>query len=91
MKNGDLISREALTSELLKGTIITDDIYGMGIMVGMDAAIKKVNEAPAVDAVEVVLCKNCILHGSCLTEDTFKIARIENPYCCGGKRRMDGE
>ncbi len=55
--NNDLISREVLRNELLKSTIITDDLYGMGIMAGMDAAIKKVNEAPAVDAVEVVHAK----------------------------------
>ena len=42
---------------------------------------------PTIDAVPVVRCKDCISHGNCLTEDTFRIARIENPYCCGGKRK----
>lgn len=42
---------------------------------------------PTIDVVPVVRCKDCISHGNCLTEDTFRIARIENPYCCGGKRK----
>lgn len=46
-----------------------------------------INEAPTVDAVPVVRCKDCISRGVCLTEDTFRIARLENPYCCGGKRK----
>lgn len=53
-------------------------------MVSVRAAI---SNAPTVDAVPVVRCKDCVSHGNCLTEDTFRIARIENPYCCGGKRK----
>jgi hypothetical protein len=51
--SGDLISRSALLEELQKGTIITDDLYGMGIMAGKDHAMKKIKEAPAVEAVPV--------------------------------------
>lgn len=42
-----------------------------------------IDEAPTIDAVPVVRCKDCVSHGNCLTEDTFRIA----PYCCGGKRK----
>lgn len=45
--------------------------------------------APTVDAVPVVRCKDCVTHGNCLTEDTFRIAKIGNPFCCVGKRRED--
>ena len=48
--NDDLISRSALLAELRKGTIITDDLYGMGIMAGNDHAMKKIEAATAVDA-----------------------------------------
>ena len=47
----------------------------------------EVEDFDAADVVEVVRCRDCVSHGNCLTEDTFNIARIENPYCCGGKRR----
>ena len=46
-------------------------------------------DAPTVDAVEVVYCNCCVNHGNCLPEDVFRIARIEKPYCCAGKK--DGE
>lgn len=48
-----------MLEELYKGTIIPDDMYSEGIMAGVDYAIKKIEAAPAVDAVEVVLCKDC--------------------------------
>ena len=44
-------------------------------------------EAPTVDAVEVVRCENCILHGNCIMEDYFALADIENPFCCVGKQK----
>jgi len=59
MKNNDLISRSALIEEILRGTITTSDLYGMGVASGMDVAIERVRNAPAVDAVEVVRCKDC--------------------------------
>lgn len=46
----DLISRSALLEELSIGTIITDDLYGMGIMAGTNHSVKKIKAAPAVDA-----------------------------------------
>ena len=46
-----------------------------------------VNDAPTIDAVEVVRCEKCVLHGNCITEDTFVLAGIENPFCCAGKRK----
>ena len=50
----DYIEREALIAELAKGTIITDDIYGVGIMTGLGRALNVAREAPAADVVEVV-------------------------------------
>ena len=41
--------------------------------------------APTVDAVPVVRCEKCVLHGNCTTEDAFVFAGIENPFCCAGK------
>ena len=66
-----------------------NDWSTLGVLVAVD-------KQPTVDAVEVVRCVNCVSHGNCLTEDTFRIARIDNPYCCGGKlktncgAKMDG-
>lgn len=56
-----------------------DAVYLDGVMAVLD-------NIQAADVVEVVRCDNCISHGNCLTEDTFRMARINNPYCCGGKK-----
>lgn len=59
---------------------------------GVDEAIGVVENAPTIDPVHAAgacYCRECILHGDCLTEDTFHIARIENPFCCGGKLKEE--
>lgn len=48
-----------------------------------------VDDMPTIDAVPVVRCKDCESHGKCFLEDTFKFARIDNPFCCVGKRRSE--
>lgn len=40
-----------------------------------------------IDAVPVVRCEKCVLHGNCVTEDAFVLSGIENPFCCAGKRK----
>ena len=37
----------------------------------------------------VVRCKDCVLHERCRTENAFKFARIDNPFCCVGVRRAE--
>jgi hypothetical protein len=43
-------------------------------------------DAPTIDAVPVVRCKDCYLHGECMTEDAFHWSGIQNPYCAAGKK-----
>ena len=45
------------------------------------------NAMPTIDAVPVVRCEKCVLHGNCTTEDAFVFAGIDNPFCCVGKRK----
>ena len=93
----DLISRSALLEELSKGTIITDDLYGMGIMAGNNHAMKKIEAAPAVDAVAVVLCKDCKRWLKDVPGCTDFVGRCEfanymvgaTGYCVYGERRAD--
>lgn len=44
-------------------------------------------DIPTVDAVPVVRCEKCVLHGNCVTEDAFVLAGVENPFCCAGKQK----
>ena len=46
-----------------------------------------ISTALTIDAVPVVRCEKCVLHGNCVTEDAFVLAGIENPFCCVGKRK----
>ena len=54
---------------------------------GIRKALRCIEQAPTVDAVLVVRCEKCVLHGNCVTEDAFVFAGIENPFCCVGKRK----
>ena len=49
--------------------------------------LTEIDVAPTVDAVPVVRCEKCVLHGNCVTEDAFVFAGIEHPFCCAGKRK----
>ena len=46
-----------------------------------------VDSAPTIDAVPVVRCEKCVLHGDCFTENAFLLAGIKNPFCCAGERK----
>ena len=52
---------------------------------------RDVDSIPAVDAVEVVRCRECRLRGICSTEDVFRFAGLseENRYCGAGRRREE--
>lgn len=52
---------------------------------GFEEGCVAVEDAETADVVEVVRCKDCTLHGHCITEDHFRFARVEDPYCCVGK------
>lgn len=77
--------------KLVKRFKYAGDVHAALMQLGWDAktAAAFLDSIPDADAVEVVRCKDCVTHGNCLTEDTFRIARIDNPFCCGGKRRAD--
>ena len=48
---------------------------------------RALDDSPTIDAVPVVRCEKCVLHGNCVTEGVFVLAGIENPFCCAGKRK----
>ena len=54
-------------------------------------ARKLIADAPTVDAVEVVRCKDCVIHGNCDMEIVFKFyCGISNPFCCAGRWKRNG-
>ena len=49
----EYIEREALRDELLNISIDTSNLYGCGILEGLDRATKRLNEQPAADVTPV--------------------------------------
>lgn len=88
LKGYDPITFESFTRHMTKHREPYDQ-YDMGYVDAVDN-IEDWLEANTVDAVEVVFCDYCVKHGGCYTEDVFRLARIEKPYCCAGKKDGDG-
>lgn len=56
------IEREALKAAFLKyprGNSVFDDLRVQGMAMGIDLALRKLNDAPAADVVPVVRCREC--------------------------------
>ena len=49
----EYIEREAAIAEILKGTIATSNLYGMGVASGMDIALDRVKSVPTADVAPV--------------------------------------
>ena len=65
--------------------------HGNSMRGGIRKALRCIEQSPTVDAVLVVRCEKCVLHGNCVTEDAFVFAGIENPFCCVGKQKEGAE
>ncbi len=96
----EYIEREAYSAELAKGTIITDDLYGMGIMSGLDYAMKKLKEQPAADVAPVVHGRWISVPSSdtvmgkaytCSECEKMRFGSFKPNYCPNCGARMDGE
>ena len=88
-----LIDANALLAELDKFANPMPNKSGYDFLCGMAAAITEIENAPTVDAVEVVRCKDCKhfngVFGRC---DNMRGLCISNPneFCSNGERR-EGE
>ena len=86
--NNDLISRSALI-ERLKFKMQTDDTFNKTKSCGLQSAIAQADKAPAVDAVEVVRCKDCKFQGD---EDDCPLLSLSaytepDDFCSYGERK----
>lgn len=94
----DLISRSAAMNTL-------SDVFGIPLDYDgecnemCDEAFAAIEALPSVDAVPVVRCRACALHGHCAVEDMLTLSGFTDGYCRAGKRvsnvvsgaRMDGK
>lgn len=89
----EYIEREVVLAELAKGTIITDDLYGMGIMTGVSHAQDIVRSITAANVVPVVRGKWIIgADGSYMCSECGKVFRYEiGDYCSNCGTRLEYE
>lgn len=83
----DLISRKSALNAL-KSYCNGCDNYN-GVRCGsclIDNAIIAVDAVLSVDAVPVVRCRDCVMHGNCLTEKVFEFCGKHDGFCCVGKK-----
>lgn len=86
----DLIRRNADISALYDKQIIDLGYCGTELA---DEVISTIKEAPAVDAVEVVRCRECKHHGNRMTGCAYFVGLItpDDWYCPRGQRGEDGD
>ena len=83
------IKKQDALDTLLKGTIIPDDWYTMGIMAALDWAIKTIADMPTIDAEVVTRCKDCHysqeddFDGSLWCHNGFNEREVDEMHFCG--------
>lgn len=96
-----LVDADALLSELEKYNDLSareKNEYLFGLQQRLETCIDVVEDAPTVDAVEVVRCKDCkhyrpyagVADGYCHMAEWYKRYQYENDFCSRGERK-DGE
>lgn len=95
--NDDLISRAAaveLLREKARGYVVsmfaTSEHCRLARSVALEAAAE-IAAMPGVDAAAVVRCKDCVMHGKCITEDIFRTCGKHDGFCCVGKEGTEHE
>lgn len=93
----DLISRESLIAECkqLSGIDWNKKAAPVSWADAYEEFIDNIEEAPAVDAVEVVRCKDCKwlyneMDDYCCRSHRGLVRICENSYCSYGERKEDG-
>ena len=85
-----LIDADALLP-MMKYATTDSEIGVFPIKIGFNAIAKVIDDAPTVDAVEVVRCKDCKWHikgGFC---DLYFADRAADEYCSRAERKDNGE
>ena len=97
MKN-DLISRSALLADIEDTVVISARNTKSAEMRGIHKVTDRIKSAPAVDAVEVVRCRDCVHDGlptcfTCYIEQHKMIFLNNDPefFCGAGERKAYGE
>lgn len=95
MDNNDLIRRGATAKDLRAYAERKAQVNGIEYANGILAAACRIEQSiPAVDAVEVVRCRECRFNTTekkCLNSDSIIRIPSDNDFCSYGQRREDGD
>ena len=84
---GDLISRSATVEILREWAGQTEKTKSkLSVSVFYESAARLLERMPDVDAVPVVRCKDCVMHGRCSVEQVFDFCGMRDGFCCVGKK-----
>lgn len=82
-----LIDADALKARIKEyGKAIADERNIFNFLDDVIEIAKFVEQAPTVDAVPVVRCKDCTQHRNCTVEEDFEFCKIFDGYCRSGKK-----
>lgn len=87
--NFDLIDRRKAIEDILKESPdVSLGVFNAGVSYATDLAFRKLYNAPAVDAVQVIRCGDCVYYDQSFASCTWchKI-RQQTDYCSKGKKR----
>lgn len=74
-----------------KRLIDANDLWQKTFVCDEVAEVRKfIEQAPTVDAVEVVRCDECTKSGCCIIEERLVTARAKDRYCGLGERKENG-
>jgi hypothetical protein len=81
------MSRRLIDADALKDEILTwATIIGKPHLLGAKETMYVIDEAPTIDAVEVIRCKDCSKRPTCKHTRALGI----NGYCSDAERKNDG-
>ena len=93
----EYIEREAFRDELLNISIDISNLYGCGVLEGLDRATKRLNEQPAADVAPVVRCKDCLYsterygHMECMNGVSYRNTWNKPDFYCAYGEQKGGD
>lgn len=77
--------------ELIDRTELLQQFLNPEIFNVTEKHIEMIRCQPTIDPIHAAggcYCRECLISGHCSTEDIFRIARVNDPFCCAGRFLM---
>lgn len=81
-----MTDREKLIELIAEGNFIDTSVGGNKYSITFDLNLLA-DHLIANGIEKVVYCDDCVNHGHCIPEDTFRLVRMQHPFCAAGKAK----